>query len=275
MRILLFGPYGVLGRTLTRICVQRENVIIPVSRNMCDYLNLESVRKCVIDSQPDIVINAAGLTQATADLCDVIAINGLFPHLLLRALNNETALIHMSSAEVFSGRTRTSYAINDLPDPRDYQGRSKSLGEIIGPNVCVIRTNFLAPDHGFMKFVFDSKNKRVDGWDNALSTGGTVDDVSEVLLWIAERLLETPGSYAGIVHLATEKASSKRELIELISELFDLHIDVRPVYQPVINRSLVPTVILRPIKEALQSYVSDYVPNEEAPKLRTAVNTLT
>lgn len=270
MRVLLFGPYGVLGRALTRIAVQKEHVVIPVSRNMCDYLNLESLKKCVTDSQPDVVVNAAGLTQTTSDIFDVISINGLFPHLLLRVVDS-IPIIHMSSTEVFSGRIGDKYSTTDIPDPRDYLGRSRSLGEILGPNVCVIRTSMLALDHGFMKFVFNNKN--IEAWDNAILTPGIVDDVCEVILWLIDRMLEDR-RYSGIVHLATEQKISKYELACLINELFSLGATIKPVYAPRINRALAPTVILRPIREALNSYASDFTINQAAAQLRKAGSTV-
>ena len=244
---------------------------------MCNYLNQASLVKCVTDAQPDVIVNAAGLTQQSADICDVIAINGLFPHLLLKAVavtgtGAGTPIIHMSSTEVFSGRTQDCYTVTDIPDPKDYQGRSKSLGEIFGANVCVVRANILAPEHGFMKFLFDSRGKKIEAWDNALMTPGTVDDVSEVILWIADRMLEGRGAYSGIIHLATQEKISKYGLALLVNELFNLGLTIKPVFSPRINRSLQATVVLRSIREGLSFYVGNNAADEEKTQLRAASN---
>ena len=73
----------------------------------------------------------------------MIKINSLLPHQLLNLSKKYSArMIHISTDCVFSGKVG-NYSENELPDPVDYYGKSKLLGEFYDPKHLVIRTSII------------------------------------------------------------------------------------------------------------------------------------
>jgi dTDP-4-dehydrorhamnose reductase len=249
VKVAVFGPSGMLGREVVR---QLGDQAVPVYRRMADLLDKNSVSK-VLDGC-DAVINCAGvIPEKSQDILEMIYVNSMFPHVLA---STGIRCVLVSTDCVFSGRSQYRYQVKHIPDPRDYYGRSKSLGEVIAPNACVVRSSFIGCDHGFMRFVlsagFIAKSlgitQGIDGWKNALWTGSTVQEVATHLIKI------TDSSAVGMVHLATETIINKYDLARKIVDLYDLDVEVRPAYQPTMNRALEPTFVLRPLDVCLAEY---------------------
>jgi len=73
MRILLFGASGFIGRTV-RTNLEIDHEVIPVVRPHSggqelevDLLNLEAIEQLLDHTQPEVVINAAGIVDPKAD----------------------------------------------------------------------------------------------------------------------------------------------------------------------------------------------------------------
>jgi len=247
VKIAVFGPSGMLGRQVVK---QLGEQAVPIYRRMADLTNLASVQR-VVDGC-DAAINCAGVIPVkNTSVLDMIYVNAVFPHVLV-SVGLPTVLV--STDCVFSGRNQYRYKITHIPDPRDYYGRSKSMGEVFAANACVVRTSFIGCDHGFMAFVlaagFAAKSlgatQRIDGYKNALWSGSTVQEV-------ASQLIKLVGE-TGLVHLSTETTISKYDLARKIIDLYELDVHVIPSYQPVINRALEPTHPLRPLDVCLAEY---------------------
>lgn len=256
MRVAIFGASGMLGRQVVRTLTEsKEHTAVPVYRRMFELIDRYSVKQALDGC--DAAINCAGvIPQKDHNIIDMIRVNSEFPF-ILASCNIPTILV--STDCVFSGRSQYRYSTKSIPDPRDYYGRSKALGEVMAPNVCIVRTSFIGCDHGFMWWILQNgiiaksldTTQRVEGWKNALWTGSTVQVVATELV----KLLSVEGGLpVGIVHLATEQIINKYDLALKLVELNKLNIYVQPVYQPVMNRGLEPTVILPDIDTALAEY---------------------
>ena len=83
-----------------------------------------------------------------------IHVNSLFPHLLSDYCSEiGTRLIHISTDCVYSGN-KGNYSENDIPDPLDFYGRSKLLGELSNNNAITIRTSIIGPEINTSKGLF-------------------------------------------------------------------------------------------------------------------------
>lgn len=252
-KVAVFGPSGMLGRQVIAALRLEGHEPQPVYRRMFELLDRDSIRASVEGC--DAVINCAGIIPIrNTDTVEMVRVNSEFPHLLVSTGCPQVVLV--STDCVFSGRTTKRYTINSLPDPRDYYGRSKALGEVLAPNSLVVRTSFIGCEHGFMSWILGAgtvasatgQRQQVEGWKNALWTGSTVTEVAKGLVNLLGKW------HSGIEHLSTEQVVNKHDLALKIIETRKLDLEVRPCYQPVLNRALEPTTVLVGIDEALAAY---------------------
>lgn len=248
MRVAVIGPSGMLGRHVVDLL---KDEAVPIYQHRVNDI-LREIR----ENECDGIINCAGVIPLKNNTAiDLIHANALLPH-ILAGLNLRTVLV--STDCVFSGRATTRYHVNSLPDARDYYGKSKALGEVMAPNVCVVRTSFIGCDHGLMSWVLTAglmakstgEEVSIDGWKNAKWTGSTVTCVANQLIEILKN-----EELVGIQHLATEKVINKFDLLIKLIESNDIQgVTVKPAYYPVFNRALMPTITLPDIDTALRDF---------------------
>lgn len=259
MRVAVFGHSGMLGRYVVKALQASDHVAIPIHRLMFELASVISVKHVLEDSQAEAIINCAGVIPArNSNVLDMIQVNGAFPHILTEAAA-PLPVILVSTDCVFSGRNRYRYTTDDIPDPRDYYGVTKRLGEVAAQNAIVVRTSFMGCEHGWMNTVLQAgalakssgRSVTMSGWKNALWTGSTVQAVGAALV---NDVLTNTQNLHGLVHLSTEKTTSKYDVAVKLVEIYDLNIEVKADYYPVVNRALKATVILKDMYEALEEY---------------------
>lgn len=252
-RVAVFGPSGMLGKHVMRALKSSDHVAVPMYRQMYQLLDPRSITRILDEHEIDTVINCVGLMPTRGvSAIDMIDVNSKFPHILSLAARQRLVL-YVSSDVVFSGRNRYRYTPDNVPDPRDYYGKSKALGEVASSNVCNVRTAFIGCEHGLMYWLFNinkitTEPKKVHGYKSALWSGSTVQAVAQALVGLVDTELR------GIIHLSTSEVISKHDLLLKLIEYNGLDIEVEPVYYPVMNRALVPTIVLPDIDTALQEY---------------------
>jgi len=183
---------------------------------------------------PHVVVNCAGVipTRSTWPIA-AIRTNALGPW-VVNAVFTASRVVNVSTDCVFNGSDRQPYLHTQLPNATDLYGRTKAMGEATG---CVnVRCSFIGLRHGLLAWLLSQPaGAIIDGWANALWSGGTVYDVADALV---DQMLDVdPGTY----HLADDRAVSKYGVLCRLVELFDLDIEVRPQHEPYINRALHPT----------------------------------
>lgn len=246
MRLAVFGSNGALGRAIREACVVRSWFAISITRNVFSPDDRGSVLACVSGCEPDAVINCLGLVpSAEAAALDVILVNSVFPHLLAEVcVEVGVRVVHVSTDHVFSGRSAYKYDVRSVPDPKDYYGKTRALGEVAAPNVANIRTTFVGD--GMLNWLRNNNGKEVDGRVNSKWSGSTVEAVANAILDVA-----ADPTVCGLHHLATDVSISKYDVITQLISTMKLEAQVRPVMQPIINRALVPTISLLSLEEAL------------------------
>ena len=132
MKILLTGANGQLGRELVRNKPRNIN-LIKLFRKDLDLSDPEACFKIIIDENPDWVINAAAYTnveKAEIEKDLALKVNAYAPEAFAKALNiTGGKLLQISTDYLFDGSQKEPYKTNQMPNPINHYGISKSQGE--------------------------------------------------------------------------------------------------------------------------------------------------
>lgn len=231
--------------TLRRVPRGWEHLFPPDSVTTgVDAEHYASVSSLLHKVHPDVVINCIGVVKQSPVAQDSIAtivVNSLFPHLLFRDCQKlGIRLIHLSTDCVFSGK-KGNYKESDQPDPMDFYGLSKIVGEPTGKNVLVIRTSMFGPElekrHGLLEWFLSQRGKTVPGFTNAVFSGFYTRTLANLFLDLLSK-----SAVAGLRHLSAEPLS-KYDLLERIRDACKLPIEIVPDGSMHLDRSLDSTLI--------------------------------
>ena len=132
MRIILAGKTGQVGRYLAQVLGELGETTA-AGRETMDLANIDSVRAVIRDVRPDVIVNAAGLTNvdsAEAESDRVHVVNAVAPGVMAEEARRLGALlVHFSSVYVFDGASERPYTEADAPNPINVYGHSKLAGE--------------------------------------------------------------------------------------------------------------------------------------------------
>ena len=260
MKILIIGSSGMVGNMLIQELSQKFKVAtlfreknsekllnfykrylsIEDVYNMDSINNVDSLKKNIDDIKPTVIINCVGVIKQRAEsenLINMIKINSLLPHTLDQiCTKKEIKLIHLSTDCVFSG-IKGDYLETDKPDPIDYYGQTKLLGEIPFSNSLTIRTSFIGPElfnkKSLFEWILSQRGKEIEGYKNAIYTGLTTLEFARIITMILNNFIEIKG----VVQISSSPIT-KYDLIKMISNTFDLNINIKPNYSFKCNRSL-------------------------------------
>lgn len=156
MKILLLGKHGQLGYELANQLPAIADVVA-LGREELDLTDLNAVAQAVQTHQPNVIINVAAYTavdKAETDQVHCYLINAAAPAILASEAKKIGALlIHYSTDYVFDGTKTTPYEPTDAPNPINYYGYSKLMGEesikFSGCDYLIFRTSWVYhPDYG-------------------------------------------------------------------------------------------------------------------------------
>lgn len=234
MKIFVFGSTGMLGRYISSYFKNKNYETIDISRKDLDVIDINKNKiNSLLNSYHaeinDVVINCIGMIKQRKDVdeIDFIKINSIFPRLLSNTCEKmNLKLIHPTTDCVYSG-LKGNYDEDDLHDAIDVYGRSKSLGE--PSNCCVIRTSIIGEEinqnRSLIEWVKSNKDKTINGYTNHLWNGITCLEFSK----ICDKIIKENLFWNGTRHIHTKNTISKYDLVKLISEIFNLNIEVIPI----------------------------------------------
>ena len=207
-----------------------------------DALNFDSVVHAIRSTSPDVVVNAIGIVKQLSAIEDTVAtikINSLLPHQLALACRERAIrLIHISTDCVFSGR-KGMYTEDDPPDPEDFYGRSKLLGEVSAYSSLTLRTSVIGPELGSANGLLGwflanaGKTKTLRGYTKAIFSGFTTLALADIL---ADIIASQP-NLTGLYHVSAEPID-KYSLLCLFREAYKIPVDIEPCADIRIDRSL-------------------------------------
>lgn len=261
MNILILGASGEIGHTLCKTLSKNHNISALMRNNdrlasinffqkvlaescchfIKDFNDFDRVKNEIEKINPDILINCLGVVkhrkECKKDISETSYINSDLPHLLAQlCININIRFIHLSTDCVFSGK-KGNYKDSDTPDPTDYYGESKMLGEVNMPNALTLRTSFIGPalfhKTGLFEWIKQQKNKTINGYKNAIYSGLTTIAFSKVL----NQIIEDFPQLDGLLNISSNPIS-KFDLICLLNRKFELNITINPDNTFICDRSL-------------------------------------
>lgn len=222
LKVLVLGHSGQLATSLR----ERLSETIFASRYgpiKIDLLNTGTIFDRISAIEPDIVINAAGMTSV--DECEykkdeAYLVNGISLREIARyCIKKKIKLIHVSTDYVFDGKVG-NYSEDSIPNPINFYGLSKLIGDtyaISCDDSVVVRTSgVFGMSKNFPIFVLErlSKGEKVftiNGYYSPIFAG--------ILAAAIEKLLHT--DYKGLLNVAGERTS--REIFaKRIADKFSL-----------------------------------------------------
>jgi dTDP-4-dehydrorhamnose reductase len=255
-RILVVGASGMLGHEAVRVLApdfevwgacrypaELPDLGVPAERMLggLDATDGDSAYSLVGRVKPDLVLNAIGIVKQRADAkaaIPSIAVNSLWPHVLADACEQVGArMVHVSTDCVFSG-SRGMYREDDVPDAFDLYGRSKLLGEVTDrENTVTLRTSIigwqLGEPTGLVGWFAAHRHEPLKGFTRAVFSGLTTRALTEVV----RDVVMPDQSLSGLWHVSAEPID-KYTLLTKLADYLGWEVEIAPVSQPVIDRSL-------------------------------------
>lgn len=207
MKVLLLGAGGLLGTELTK---RYGKDIIAVKKQNCDIISMLQVEQCIERYNPDIIINAAAVTDnrvVESDPTGAIMTNIIgSAHLSLVCIQKKIRYVYLSTDYIYKG-DRGNYKETDPIMPFNIYSWTKLGGEcsaVAVKNHLIIRTSF----GGEFKY----KKAFIDKWTSK-------DYVSVIAPMIYEAAISP---LTGVLNLGTERKT-----------IFDHAISTNPSVQPI------------------------------------------
>lgn len=236
-KVLVLGVSGMLGHVLFSALAERPGLDVSGTarraeglsrrfppelagrvRGNVDADDFAAVRRVLAEAAPDVVVNCIGVVKqlpGASDPVTAISVNALFPHRLAAACGEAGArMIHFGTDCVFSG-SRGSYAESDPPDAADLYGRSKLLGEAVGPRCVTLRTSIVGHElsgrHGLVEW-FLAQEGTVRGFGGAIFSGFPTVEMARI---VAEFVIPNR-ELSGLFHVSSDPIS-KHDLLHLVA----------------------------------------------------------
>lgn len=154
MKILITGSNGQVGLALVKQLTNHN--LVPISRDHCDFTNLDKIKHIIDKHKPGLIINTAAYTNVDkAEDEEEIAylVNCCAPKVMAEtALEKKIPFIHFSTDYVFDGKKDGAYIENDSANPLGIYGKSKLEGDKaiqkIGGQFYIFRTSWVYSNTG-------------------------------------------------------------------------------------------------------------------------------
>jgi dTDP-4-dehydrorhamnose reductase len=229
-RILVTGCTGQVGSELVRALMPLGMVVIP-DRKTFDLENPRALAATIIESRPDVIVNAAAYTavdKAEEQTNLAMKLNSEAPAELAGAARTIGALlVHYSSDYVFDGKSNAPYVEEDTPNPSSAYGRSKLAGEEAirssGADHVILRTSWVyaARGNNFLRTILRLAAEReelriVADQIGAPTWARLIADSTALILW-QDLYRRHQGTFnSGTFHLTAAGAASWHQFASAI-----------------------------------------------------------
>lgn len=133
MKVLVTGYKGQLGYDVVRALKEKHIDAIGVDRDEFDLTNEEATTSFIKKIHPDVIVHCAAYTavdkaEEDKDLCYNINVLGT-KYVASAAKEISAKVIYISTDYVFDGKGEEPFKSTDTPNPNNYYGLTKYLGE--------------------------------------------------------------------------------------------------------------------------------------------------
>jgi len=242
MKILIVGANGQVGSAAEQVLSNNErNEIVALTRSDLDISNRSDVFNIVTSLVPDVVFNAAAMTNV--DLCEseselAFAINSFGVRNLAQACELvDSHLVHLSTDFVFDGEISRRYTEYDRTNPLSVYALSKLGGDeeaLAYSKSTVLRVAWVFGNKkgDFFSWVLDGLNAgTLDSLiDDQISTPTYSYDVISVLeKCITSRLF-------GLINVANEGETSRLEMGQILASKLGIDKKLSGITSDSLNR---------------------------------------
>ncbi len=183
-----------------------------------DASDVTSIEAAILNDDFDIVVNAIGLLNETANNNpdQAILLNSYLPHhLAALTKGRDIRIFQLSTDCVFAGNAGPYYE-DTTPDGTTIYDRTKALGELNDAKNLTFRNSIIGPDlksNGIGLFNwFMQQEDPINGYEGAIWTGLTTLELAKAI----ERLSEENAS--GLMNMVPASSISKFNLLQLFNE---------------------------------------------------------
>lgn len=233
MKLLILGGSGLVGSRFIELA-EGYDIAAPTHDEL-DLLDLKQLDDHLLVSDAEVVINFAAFTNVDtaesekgSEEGNVYKLNVALPDALANhCAANGKKFIHISTDYVFDGTKQTPYVEEDEPNPLNWYGKTKMLGE---DAVKSSQGSFLIvrPEMPYSAH-FEKKLDIARTFVKMLTEGKTINGVSDQkitpiyvdhLVYGLQKLIEADAS--GIYHLASTDSTTPYDFAVMIAEKFGL-----------------------------------------------------
>ncbi len=243
-KILVTGASGLLGSKIIDKAEEKYFVfpthvrsqLFPRSLKM-NITDKSEVERIFSKVKPDIVVHTAAETNV--DKCEnqkehALRVNVEGTKVLAEACKQVDArIVYVSTDYVFDGK-KGSYSEEDRPNPINYYGLTKLMGEKCVKEFCedflILRTSVLYGVHpekpNFAMWVLRtlSEQKKLSVVEDHYNSPTLADNLAEVILEVVNKKLE------GLYHTAGSERVSRYRFALQIAEIFDFDANlIKPI----------------------------------------------
>ena len=191
-KIVVVGSDGQLGTALKKILVGK---LFFFNKTSLDITNISILKKKLLNLKPQIIINCAAYTnvdQAEIDSIKCFNVNSIgVKNLCTICEEINASFVHISTDYVFDGIKSKEYKVNDKPNPINFYGYSKLIGEYFVlnsriKNFIIIRTSWIysLTHKNFISTIINNiqKKKIIYTPSNFIGMPTFVDDLAKFIL---------------------------------------------------------------------------------------------
>ena len=234
-KVLILGANGMLGSSMHQVLSKKNLELFSTTRSGEVLKHSKNFKFDAVHDDIDLilkeiggvdfVVNCIGLIshkmtgESTSDEVNAFILNSIFPFkLAIAGLASKSKVIQISTDCVFSGNL-APYSEDSKHDARDIYGLSKSLGEVLAPNVMNLRCSIIGNEQGTSFSLMDwflnqDSESSVKGYVNHKWNGLTTLSFSNIISGI---ILQDK-FYRGLHHLIPSNVVTKYELLALINK---------------------------------------------------------
>jgi dTDP-4-dehydrorhamnose reductase len=233
-RILVTGSNGQLGSSILAIFKQHNFDVIFTDRSTMDITHQLQESQVIKQFKPQVIIHCAAYTavdkaEEEKFNCYKVNVDGT-RNLALIAKELNIEFIYFSTDYVFDGTKLSPYEVNDIPNPINYYGLTKYLGEEIVKsllkNFYIFRISWLFGPSGnnFVNVIkrLASENKSINVVSDQIGSPTYSIDV-------ANFLVSKPDISNGIHHLTNEGYISWYEFASEIVKISNSKCLINPI----------------------------------------------
>ena len=246
-RTVILGTGGQLGTALCNLFQQKNVDYIGYDLPEIDLNDPETYLNKIIEFDPEVLVNCVAYTnvaRAEIDRSKAMSTNAMALIDLIDLCNSHKIILyHISTDYVFSGKSARPYIEDDPPDPINFYGLTKYMGEKLirfySDNFAIIRTAALygksisGTQNIVGKLIRAAReNDTIKLVTDETTSPTFANDLAKQIYLIINKELD------GLIHATSEENCNWVEFGKYLFELLKIDIEVEEVESSFFNKTL-------------------------------------